>query len=80
MKEILILGPGCYRCRTLHENVEAAVKELGIECRVYKVTDPAAIAGFGVMSTPALIIDGELKTAGKMLSMEQVKEILGKKP
>jgi small redox-active disulfide protein 2 len=80
MKEILILGPGCYRCRTLHENVEAAVKELGIECDVFKVTDPSAIAGFGVMQTPALIIDGALKTAGKMLTKEQVKILLSEQP
>lgn len=78
LKEILVLGPGCYRCQKLHESVEAAVKELGIECEIFKVTDPAAIAGFGVMQTPALIIDGELKTVGKMLTTEQVKSILGK--
>lgn len=76
MKEILILGSGCYRCQKLHENVEAAVKDLGIECEIFKVSDPAAIAGFGVMYTPALLIDGEIKAVGKLLSVQQIKDIL----
>ncbi|MCX6645320.1 MAG: thioredoxin family protein [bacterium] len=79
MKEILILGPGCYRCQKLYDDVQAAVKEIDIECEVIKVTDIAAIAGFGVMQTPALIIDGELKAAGKLLSKDKIKELLGEK-
>jgi small redox-active disulfide protein 2 len=79
MKEILVLGPGCYRCQKLHESVETAVKELNLECQIFKVTDPAAIAGFGIMQTPALIIDGEMKAMGKMLSVDQVKKLLSEK-
>ena len=76
MKEILVLGPGCFRCTKLHENVEKAVSELGIECDVYKVTDINAIAEFGVMQTPGLIIDGEVKALGKVLSVDQIRELL----
>ena len=79
MKEILVLGPGCHRCVKLHENVEAAAKELGIECEIYKVTDPSAIAGFGVMQTPALIVDGDVKAAGNILTVPQIVEILSDK-
>jgi small redox-active disulfide protein 2 len=76
MKNILVLGPGCARCNMLHRNVESAVKELGIECEIFMVSDPAAIAGFGIMSTPALIIDGELKVAGKLPAIDRLKKIL----
>jgi len=78
MKEILVIGPGCYRCQKLYENVEAAVKELGIECEIYKVSDPAAIAGFGIMMTPALVVDGNTEAMGKLLSVSEVKKILEK--
>lgn len=77
MKEILILGPGCYRCNKLDEDVRSVVDEMGLECEVFKVSDPAAIAGFGVMQTPALIVDGNLKAAGKMLTRAQIIEYLG---
>jgi small redox-active disulfide protein 2 len=76
MKNILVLGSGCSRCNMLHRNVESAVKELGIECEIFMVSDPAAIAGFGIMSTPALIIDGELKVAGKLPAIDRLKKIL----
>ncbi|MCK4720537.1 TM0996/MTH895 family glutaredoxin-like protein [bacterium] len=76
MKKIFILGAGCFKCNKLHENVEAAIEETGVECEVSKVSDPAAFAEFGVMTSPALIIDGELKAAGRMLSVEQIRKIL----
>jgi small redox-active disulfide protein 2 len=78
-KEILILGPGCYRCQKLYDDVQAAIKETDVECEVVKVSDINAIAGFGVMQTPALIIDGEIKSAGKLLSKGKIKELLGEK-
>jgi len=78
MKNILVLGPGCARCNTLHKNVESAAKELGLECEIFMVSDPAAIAGFGIMNTPALIIDGELKVAGKLPTIDKLKEMLSK--
>ncbi len=76
MKKILILGAGCFKCNKLHENVLATIEETGVECEISKVSDPATFAEFGVMTSPALIIDGELKAAGKMLSVEQIRKIL----
>ena len=78
-KQILVLGIGCYRCQKLEGDVRAVAKEMNLECEIMKVSDPGAIAGFGVMQTPALIIDGELKSAGKLLSKEKIKEMLGEK-
>jgi len=75
-KEILVLGPGCYRCQKVRENAETAAKELGIEYEVIKVSDPGAIAGFGVMMTPGLIIDGTVKSSGKIPSVEEIKKML----
>ncbi|MFH1676019.1 MAG: thioredoxin family protein [bacterium] len=76
MKEILILGPGCHRCLKLYDDVKSVVDELKLDCEIFKVTDINAIAGFGVMQTPALIIDGELKAAGKLLSKVQIIKLL----
>ena len=76
MKKIQILGTGCPRCKRLAENAEAAVKELGITFEIEKVTDINAIMDFGVMMTPALAVDGNVKVAGKVPSVEQLKEIL----
>ena len=77
MKTIQILGPGCTKCRKLVENTMAAVSESGAECDVEKVTDINEIVAKGVMSTPALVIDGEVKTVGKVLTVEQIKEMIG---
>ena len=66
--KILILGPGCPKCRKLAENTETAAKALGIQCDIEKVTDINEIMGFGVMMTPALVVDGEVKTVGKVPS------------
>jgi small redox-active disulfide protein 2 len=76
MKKIQILGTGCPKCKKLAENAEAAAKELGIEYVLDKVTDIAEIMKFGVMMTPALAIDGQVKAAGKLLSAEQIKDLL----
>ena len=76
MKKIQILGTGCPKCKKLAENAEAAVKELGIEFEVEKVTDINKIMGFGVMMTPALAIDGEVKSVGKVLSQDEISKIL----
>ena len=77
MKTIQILGPGCAKCKKLVENTMAAVDELGAECNVEKITDINEIVAKGVMSTPALVIDGDVKTVGKVLSVEQIKELIG---
>ncbi|MDX2258801.1 MAG: thioredoxin family protein [Hyphomicrobiaceae bacterium] len=64
MKDIKVLGPGCARCATTVDMVEAEAKKLGMEVRVEKVTDYAAIAQFGIASTPGIVIDGKVVHAG----------------
>lgn len=76
MKTIQVLGPGCPNCQTLARRAEEAVRELGIECEVEKITDINAITGYGIVLTPALVIDGDVKTSGRVLSTEQIKELL----
>ena len=76
MKQIKVLGPGCSRCETLKANTDAAVKQLGIDAEVEKITDINEITGFGVMMTPALVIDGEVKTVGKVPSADEIKQML----
>ena len=77
MKKIQILGTGCPKCRKLAENAEAAAKGLGIEYEIVKVTDINEIVKFGVMMTPALAVDGEVKSTGKVLSPDAIKKALG---
>ncbi len=75
MKKIQILGTGCPKCKKLAENVEAAAKALDLEYELEKVTDINAIMAFGVMMTPALVIDGVVKVTGKVPSIEEIKKI-----
>jgi len=77
MKTLQILGTGCPKCRKLAENAEAAAKALGIEYKVVKITDLNAILDFGVMLTPALAVDGQVKSVGKVLAPDQIKAFLG---
>jgi small redox-active disulfide protein 2 len=76
MKKIQILGTGCPKCKALTQNAETAAKEMGIECQIEKVTEINEIMKFGVMMTPALVIDGQVKVVGKVLSPEQIKAML----
>ena len=76
MKNIQILGPGCPKCRKLAENTEAAAKELGLEYRLEKVTEINDIMKMGVMMTPALVVDGQVKMAGKVPAVDKIKEML----
>ena len=76
MKRLQILGVGCPKCKKLAENTEAAAKALGIEYSIEKVTDGNAIMQFGVMVTPALAIDGQVKAVGKVPSPEEIKKML----
>ncbi len=76
MKKIQILGTGCPKCKKLAENAEAAAKELGIEFEIEKVTDINEIMKFGVMMTPALVVDGELKVVGKVPSPDEINQML----
>ncbi|MEM2123868.1 MAG: thioredoxin family protein [Methanolinea sp.] len=74
--KIEVLGTGCMKCRRLAKNVEQAVAELGIDAEIQKVEDIAAIMDRGVMLTPALIVDGELKVSGRVADVKELKEIL----
>ena len=76
MKLIQVLGPGCAKCAKLKENAEAAVQQSGVEATVEKITDINVITGFGVMMTPALAIDGEVKIVGKVPSADEIKALL----
>jgi len=76
MKEIKVLGPGCAKCRQLKEQTEKAVKELGLDCQVEKVTDIQQITSYGVMMTPALVVDGQVKVTGKIPSLDDLKKML----
>jgi small redox-active disulfide protein 2 len=76
MKLIQVLGPGCPKCAKLKENVETAVKQAGIEATVEKVTDINQMMSFGVMLTPALVINGEVKAVGKVLSPDEIQKLL----
>ena len=75
---IEILGVGCYKCKQLTANAETAVKELNIPAEISKVSDIGKIVEYGVMTTPALAVDGAVVSAGKVLSKEEIKKILVK--
>ena len=74
MKKIEILGIGWSKCNKLAEQAKEAVKELGIEAEVIKVQDIKTITNYGVLITPALVVDGVVKVAGKVPKLEQIKE------
>ena len=76
MKKIQVLGTGCPKCKKLAENAEAAAKGLGIEYTLEKVTGITDIMNMGVMMTPALAIDGEVKVTGKVISPDDIKAML----
>ena len=76
MMKLQILGTGCPRCKKLAENVEAAAKVAGIEYEIEKVTDINEIMKFGVMMTPALAVDGEVKVVGKVPDSKAIRDML----
>lgn len=76
MKLIQILGPGCAKCEKLKHNAEEAARLAGTEAIVEKITDIGQITSFGVMMTPALAIDGEVKAMGRVLSSEEIQKLL----
>jgi small redox-active disulfide protein 2 len=76
MKKIQILGTGCPKCTKLAENAKAAALAAGVEYELEKVTDINEIMKFGVMMTPALAVDGEVKVVGKVASVEELKKII----
>lgn len=75
MRKIQILGTGCPKCKALTVNAEQAAKEAGIDFTIEKVQDINEILSFGVMTTPALAVDGKVLSAGKVLSPEEIKKI-----
>jgi small redox-active disulfide protein 2 len=75
-KTILVLGTGCPKCEKLAETARAAADGLGIEYDLEKVTDIGRIAAFGVMMTPALVVDGEVKAAGKVPTADEIQTML----
>lgn len=77
MKKLQILGGGCAKCGKLAEITEMAATELGIEFEIEKITDMAKIIEFGVMTTPALAVDGDVKVSGRVPSLADVKKMIG---
>jgi small redox-active disulfide protein 2 len=76
MKRLQVLGTGCGKCAKLKEHADKALEESGLEGVVEKVEDINEITDFGVMMTPALAIDGEVKVVGKVASVEEIKKLL----
>ncbi len=76
MKKIQILGTGCPKCAKLAENAKAAAEALGIEYEIEKVTDINEILNFGVMMTPALVVDGKVKISGAAPSADELKKYI----
>ncbi len=74
--KLTVYGPGCQNCVSLADNAEAAAKEVGVDYELEKVEDVAEMAEAGVMQTPALGIDGEIKARGKVPSKEEIKDML----
>jgi small redox-active disulfide protein 2 len=76
VKEIKVLGPGCPKCEELLRQTQQAVQELNLECTVEKVSDIQQITRYGVMMTPALVVDGTIKMSGKVPSVKQIKDLI----
>ncbi|MFI6408648.1 thioredoxin family protein [Streptomyces sp. NPDC050548] len=73
---IKVLGPGCANCRTLERATREAVNALGLDATIEKVTDYPTIAAYGIMSTPALVVDEKVLTSGRVPTPAQVRELL----
>jgi small redox-active disulfide protein 2 len=78
MIKIEILGTGCPKCMKLHANAEQAVREAGVRAEIVKITDIREIMKRGVMLTPALSVNGEVKSMGKVLDAEEIKSLIQK--
>ena len=77
--KIEILGMGCAACNKLEDTVRLAISEMGIDAQIDHVKDIKQIMAYGVMTTPALVIDGKVKVAGKIPSLADIKQMLGSK-
>ena len=76
--EIKVLGTGCAGCRTLYETVTQAIAELGISAAIVKEEDIAEILSYGIMTLPGVVVDGRVVSAGRKLSLAEVKELLNR--
>ncbi len=76
MKEVKILGPGCPKCRELYDATQKVIDASQVEYRLEKVTDINDIISFGIMITPALVVDGEVKVSGRVPTPEEIEEFL----
>ena len=76
MKKLHVLGSGCAKCNHLMEVTTKASEELALDCEIEKVTDFMRFADFGVMVTPALVVDGEVKISGRVPPIEEMKKLL----
>ena len=75
--DIKVLGPGCSKCSQTEKVVKEAVAEMGVDARIEKVTDALEIAGYGVFGTPAVVVDGEVKSVGKIPKKAEIRTWLG---
>jgi small redox-active disulfide protein 2 len=76
MKTIKVLGPGCPKCKTTFNNVETALKQLGIEAEVIKIEDIEEMMKYNILTTPVLMIDDVIKIKGRIAQVEEIKEFL----
>lgn len=76
MKKVEILGTGCHKCKQLFERTRKVIDDNGLDCELVKIEDIQQIVAKGVMMTPGFVVDGEVKTSGKLLSPEQIKELI----
>ncbi len=76
MKKIIVLGPGCPRCEQLAAATKQAADQLGFDYELEKLTDIKQFSKFGLMMTPGLVVDGDLKVQGKVLSIDEIKAML----
>ncbi|MCX6773909.1 MAG: thioredoxin family protein [Candidatus Micrarchaeota archaeon] len=76
--KIEILGTGCPKCKTLEANARSAIAELGIKADIAKITDIGKIVEYGVMSTPAIVINGEVKASGRIPEVDEIKKWMSK--
>jgi len=76
MKVVKVLGPGCPKCNDLYRLTEMVARQMGLECRIEKVTDIQQITSYGVLMTPALVVDEQVKVTGKVPSPDDLKRML----
>ena len=76
MRTIQVLGPGCAKCKTLHAHAEEAVRALGLDARVEKIEAIAEIMKYGLLTTPGLAVDGKVKSAGRVLTVDEIKRLI----